>query len=160
MLLKWLRKAGDEGKRPFLPQPTGVPEVRSAAVKAANDCVVQDPLQWVQHVPSGKRRKTEYYAYSAPERLEIAQYAADNGVARAARHFSSVLDHPVNESTIRAMKKQYIQKTKQCPSEAPLASLPRKKRGARFPLVTTSIVWFMPTFTNLGKQLELSLCPL
>ena len=27
------------------------------------------------------------------------------------------------------MKKQYIQKIKQCPSEAPLASLPRKKRG-------------------------------
>ena len=56
MLLEWLRKAGDEEKRPCLPQPTGVPGVRPAAVKAANDCVVQDPLQRVQHVPSGKRR--------------------------------------------------------------------------------------------------------
>ena len=56
MLLKWLRKAGDEEKRPCLPQSTGVPGVRPAAVKAANDCVVQDLLQRVQHVPSGKRK--------------------------------------------------------------------------------------------------------
>ncbi len=56
MLLKLLRKAGDEEKRPCLPQPTGIPGVRPSAVKAANDCVVQDPLQRVQHVPSGKRR--------------------------------------------------------------------------------------------------------
>ena len=41
------------------PQHTGVPGVRPAAVKAANDCVVQDPLQRVQHVPSGKRRKKQ-----------------------------------------------------------------------------------------------------
>ena len=38
------------------PQSTGVPGVRPAAVKAANDCVVQDPLQRVQHVSSGKRK--------------------------------------------------------------------------------------------------------
>ena len=37
MLLKWLRRAGDEEKRPCLPRSNGVPGLRSSAMKAAND---------------------------------------------------------------------------------------------------------------------------
>ena len=51
--------------------------------------------------------------YSASKRLSITRYASNHGVARAARHFSSVLSHPVNESTVRSMQKKYLQKIKQ-----------------------------------------------
>ncbi len=67
--------------------------------------------------------------YSVPERLSIARYASDHGVARAARHFSSVLSHPVNKSKVRSMQKKYLQKIKQQSCEVSLVSLPRRKRG-------------------------------
>ena len=76
-----------------------------------------------------RKRESEYYVYSASERLSIAHYASDHGVARAARHFSSVLSHPVNESTVRSMQKKYLQKIKQQSGKVPLVSLPRQKRG-------------------------------
>ena len=55
------------------------------------------PLQRERHAPAAKRRKTENHVYSPSQRRELARYAAENGVIRAARHFSSVLGHSVND---------------------------------------------------------------
>ena len=71
---------------------------------------------------TASEKESEYYVYSASERLSIARYASDHGVARAARHFSSVLSHSVNESTVRSMQKKYVQKIKQQSGEVPLVS--------------------------------------
>ena len=127
-LLNWLRKAGDVERTSCLPQPTDVPGLPSKTVKAANDCVSLEEGPPTR-ADRKRKRESEYYVYSASERLSIARYASDHGVARAARHFSSVLSHPGNESTVRSMQKKYLQKIKQQSGEVPLVSLPRQKRG-------------------------------
>ena len=40
----------------------------------------------------------------------IGKYAAENGATRAAKHYSAVWGIPINESTARRLKSQYLEK--------------------------------------------------
>ena len=106
-LLNWLRKAGYVERRPCLPQPTDVPGLPSTTVRLQMIVCQEGPPTRADR--KGKR-ESEYYVYTASERFIIARYASDHAVARAARHFSSVLSNPLSESTVRSMKKKYLQK--------------------------------------------------
>ena len=50
-----------------------------------------------------------YYRYSPSVRAEIGKYAAQHGVAAAARFYSQKLDHIVSETTASSLKKAYLQ---------------------------------------------------
>ena len=65
----------------------------------------------VPHQQSLKRKRGKYNHYSAEHRYKMAKYAVENGVMKASKHFSKVLGKPVNESSIRTMKKSYILKS-------------------------------------------------
>lgn len=77
-----------------------------------------------------KRRK--YNKYS---RAKIGKYAAENGASRAARHYSKVMGVVINESTVRKMKSEYLEKLKTVKDVVPAAgvdvvpSLPTKHQG-------------------------------
>ena len=50
----------------------------------------------------------KYNTYMPQQRAEIGKYAAEYGNTRAAKHFSTVLDCKILESTARRLKKEYI----------------------------------------------------
>lgn len=59
----------------------------------------------------------------------MAKYAVENGVMKASKHFSKVLGKPVNESSIRTMKKSYILKKVTTESDEFQDGLQCDKRG-------------------------------
>ncbi|WAR07101.1 hypothetical protein MAR_017059 [Mya arenaria] len=56
---------------------------------------------------SGKRKR-EYSSNDEETRAKIARYAVDNGVAKAARRFTSDLNRKVIETTVRSMRDRYV----------------------------------------------------
>ena len=73
-----------------------LPEAKSVAKQSANKSVEKELLV----IGSRKRKRGQY-------RCNIARYAIENGNSRAAKHFSSVLERSVNESTVRGIKTAY-----------------------------------------------------
>ena len=59
-----------------------------------------------------KRSKTAYTSYFTDDRACIGKYAAEHGPTKASRHFSSLLERPVLESTSCLLKKQYLMELK------------------------------------------------
>ena len=58
------------------------------------------------------KARGKYNVYTSEERAAIGKYAAENGAARASRHFPKVFGN-VNESTARRLKVEYLQKVKE-----------------------------------------------
>ena len=87
-----IEKVEEEEKQPCLPQPTDVPGVCLAVVNAANECdMTRSPTEGaISNGGKPPRPRVEYNMYSASEQLNIAQYATDHGVARAARHLAYI----------------------------------------------------------------------
>ena len=75
----------------------------------------------------------KYNTYTPQQRAEIGKYAAEYGNTRAAKHFSTVLDCKISESTARRLKKEYLQalaETSNGESRGHVVdSLPRKSQG-------------------------------
>ena len=61
----------------------------------------------------------------------IGKYAAENGATRAAKHYSAVWGIPINESTARRLKSQYLEKLRK-------ESLERRKKLAESQKASTS----------------------
>ena len=77
---------------------------------------------------AGKRKRVEYSNYDSPQRAKIAKYACEHGNASAVRHFAKILGKPINESTARSMKKQYLRELDHSPDRI-LTELPKCKTG-------------------------------
>ena len=105
-----------------------LPDAESPAERSANKCV-QNELSL--STPSRKRKRGEYGEYSPETRYKIARYAIENGNSRAARHFSSVLDKNINESTVRGFKVAFNRRRNLDKDfeQSQLVSLPRSPRG-------------------------------
>lgn len=77
--------------------------------------------------PKGRRKRGTYGRYNEKQRLEIATYTCDNGPAKSSRHFTALFGHPVNESTVRAIRYAYRKKLRT--ANEPMTSLPKMKTG-------------------------------
>ena len=122
MLRRWLKSSCETPHDEYLPNPCLTPE-KSVEISAANGAVVQAVSK------SLKRKRGKYNHYSAEQRYKMAKYAVENGVMKASKHFSKVLGKPVNESSIRTMKKSYILKKVTTESDEFQDGLPCNKRG-------------------------------
>ena len=80
----------------------------------------------------------KYNEYTAEERARIGKYAAENGPARAVRHFSHLLGRTIPETTARRLKAEYlasVRSAKACPgpslsiSDATVTELPKMSAG-------------------------------
>lgn len=91
--------------------------------KAANEAVFEilSPKRGV------KRKRESYGHYDSEQRAKIAKHACEHGNASAVRHFSKVLERSINESTVRYIKKQYLETVKN--TETNVVTLPAGKRG-------------------------------
>ena len=62
--------------------------------------------------PVLKRSKTAYTSYFAEDRACIGKCAAEHGSTKVSRHFSSLFERPVPESTACLLKTQYLMELK------------------------------------------------
>ena len=88
-ILNWMRN-GKLGIKPpnspILPYPIREDDMGTAQVTTACNEEVEAVLTTLK-----KRKRGEYSAYSPGTRAKIARYAINNGPAKAARHFFTVL---------------------------------------------------------------------
>ena len=101
--------------------------VSPPAIRAANKEVMD--MEITEH---GKRKLHKKINDSL--RAKIAQYTLKNGNAAAVRKSSKEFNTPLNESTVRSLKKSYVtaqeaRKRKMGEVDIVLESLPPKKRG-------------------------------
>ena len=117
-----------------LPDPAGPlsADIPPPAIRQAN----LDVLSVEKRDASAKTRaRGSYGRLTDKQRAQIGKYASENGNAAAVRRFSKELDRPLNESTVRSIKKNYYQELGKKRSsgdsldEAAVTSLPPKKRG-------------------------------
>ena len=102
--------------------------ITPAAIQEAN----KEVLKATENAERGKRKL--YKKISDSMRAEIGWYALENGNAASVRKFSKSFDTPLNESTVRSLKKSYVKardmkKREMGEDDVVLESLPPKKRG-------------------------------
>ena len=121
----------------LLPSSGSVPSLMPESLREANKRVAS---LCEETSPVPKRSKTAYTSYSAEDRACIGKYAAEHGPTKASRHFSSLFERPVPESTAHLLKKQYLMelKNKRRDGDIPeVKSLPTKVCGCPLLLGST-----------------------
>ena len=100
-----------------------VPGLTEEEVERANEEVKR-----VIEQKSGRRAK--YNDYTPQQRANIGKYAAEHGPTRASHYFTKVLGKDVPESTVRRLRKEYLQKLKLTDNEDPqVVTLPKHSQG-------------------------------
>lgn len=94
--------------RYFKRVPTEATSLTEAELQHANDEVTRVLEEGSS--TSGKRGK--YNDYTPEERAKIGKYAAENGPARAVRHFSKTMSKKLPETTARRLKSAYLAEMK------------------------------------------------
>ena len=109
------------------PPPPGLPDPNDEdTIQGALECAAINDA--IGAVPKTRKRGS-YGILDEEDRLKIARYAIELGPAKTARHFSSLLCHPINESTVRSIRNKYQQRRQKDASVSTLSTLPREKRG-------------------------------
>ena len=124
-LYGWLRSGREKSLSTILPAPT------DSSTSAANE--------GVEEVLKKKRRKRGKYNYYEPElRAKIAKHACQHGNKSAVVKYSKDLGHSVSESSVRNIKKAYLDKLKTVQDPNDIISLPRATLGR--PLLLGEVV--------------------
>ena len=115
-LVQWLRKEKERS--------CPLPPADSEATSSANNEVEKA-------VTACKRAKKRgaYVRYSDQQRAKIGRYAAEYGNKASADKFSRELGMNVSESSVRNMKKRYMQELLEQPDPDKIACLPHASRG-------------------------------
>ena len=93
-------------------QTSKVPGLTEKEVKQANE--------EVKRVIEQKLRIRTKYNYYTPQKMaKISKCAAEHGPTRASNYFTKVLGKDVSKSTVRRLKKKYLQKLKLTDNEDP-----------------------------------------
>ena len=133
-MYKWLAKANphlegryEKPKLPGLPDPNSeTSDCAARSFERANEAVTAELMQGGE---SARKKRGKYHEYDAESRAKMAKYACDNGVVKAARHFSEALGHPVNKSTIQSIQKKYKRTLQQVHASEKVLTLPKEPRG-------------------------------
>lgn len=127
---KYLYKLTDNGEKIPIgaPPPVGLPDARNAKSFVESKEIISANTE-VSTALKEKRgvKRGQYAVYDEVLRSKIGRYATMNGNSAAVKHFTSELGRPVSESTIRSIKKQYVEAFKQ--AKADVKTLPHGNRG-------------------------------
>ena len=112
-----------------LPDPTGPlsSSLPSSAIEEANAAVTS-----ARQEEATKAKRGSYLKLSNELKAKIGKHASENGNSAAARHFSKVLGKELNPSTIRGLKKVYLEemsRKRKAGEDMTITSLPAKRRG-------------------------------
>ena len=83
-------------------------------------------------IAKASKKRGSYGHFDAKTRAAMGKCSCENGVVAAARYYSKALHRPVNESTVRYIKKAYLEeqsRMRRAENDTAIASLPTKKRG-------------------------------
>ena len=123
-LLRYMKAIGS------LPDPRGSlsHSILTQAIAEAN--------KEVEKVMAGDKltKRGSYTKYSAADCAKIGKYACQHGAAAAARHFTRKFKKTVSESTVKSIKKGYIEEVLKRPREddgEELTAFPAKKHGRK-----------------------------
>ena len=138
--------------------PATVPSLSRKELRETNAAVKSS------HATSKIRGK--YSDYTPEDRAKIGKYAAENGPARAVRHFSSVLGMKVPETTARRLKSEYLLKIKEVHvigdenANPVVTSLPTKRQGRPLLLsqdLDQSVQTYISSLRDLGGVVSTSI---
>lgn len=90
-----------------------LPNAEDAFTSAANKEVTKE----IGTAANKRMKRGPYTQYSDETRAKIARYASEHGNKAAVIKFSRELEKPLPESTVRNMKKIYLQKLKEEPDK-------------------------------------------
>lgn len=126
-LLRYLKRVDG------LPDPKG-PLTSSISAQAIAEANKEVQKAMGQNSVTGKKRGS-YKKYTATQRSEIGKYSCQHGAAATARHFSMKLGSKVSESTVKSIKKAYLEELRKRPRTddggEPISALPVKKCGRK-----------------------------
>ena len=111
-----------------LPDPRGSLSTNMCreAIAAAN--------QEVQKELNATKKCGQYKKYTPAQRSAIGKYSCLHGAAAAAKHFSKLWGSKICDSTVKSIKKAYLQEMRKRPRSddgEEIAALPTKKRGRK-----------------------------
>ena len=153
-LLRYLKRKrpGDEITLPRV-EDCNSASISKKELEAANKEVKKILLSKGESKARGK-----YNVYTSEERAAIGKYAAENGAARASRHFSKVFGN-VNESTARRLKVEYLQKVKETSKEdncdMPVVKALATKQQGRPLLLGKNLDTAVQEFVNATRKVGL-----
>ena len=110
------------------------------------------------HHRKGKKKKRGHYnVYSADQRAKIGQYAQEHGIMPAVRKFRNEFDRPLQDSSVRSMRKAYMEARKHLPDEdVEVTELPTKERGRPLMLgeYDSEVVEYVEALKRNGVQIN------
>ena len=93
-------------------KPDALPDLQGSLSKNLHPAAITSAshlmLEVKERARTKKKTRGEFHKFSATVRARIGQYACENGIAAAARRFSHKLEKPVNKSTVRGIKSDYL----------------------------------------------------
>ena len=112
------------------------PPLPEGQMGSSTSAVNQIVVEQVVLQDKRRRKRGSYHHYDAKVRLKIAKHAHENGNKSAAIKFTQELGHPVSESSMRNMKKLYMERLNSGLDPSAITSLPHATLGR--PLLLTS----------------------
>ena len=110
------------------------------------------------HHRRGKKKKRGHYnVYTADQRARIGQYAQEHGIMPAVRKFRNEFDRPLQDSSVRSMRKAYVEARRHLPDEeVELTELPTKDRGRPLMLgeYDSEVVEYVEALKRNGVQIN------
>ena len=80
------------------------------------------------------KKRGQYKKYTSVQRSEIGKYSCQLGAAAAAKHFSRIWGSKISDSTVKSIKKAYLEELRKRPRSEDgeeITALPAKKRGRK-----------------------------
>ena len=111
--------------------------------------------------------REKYNGYSPEQRAQIGKYAAENGPTRASRHFSTLWNMDIPESSVRRLKSEYLSKVKELRARAEendvpsVTSLPTKPQGRPLMLgkvFDTAVQDYVTAMRAVGGVVNTNIC--
>jgi hypothetical protein len=119
----------------YLKPIDGLPDPRGSLSTTVSREAIAAANQEVQKELNATRKKRgQYKKYTPEQRSAIGRYSSQHGAAAAAKHFSRLWESKISESTVKSIKKGYLEELRKRPRADDgegIVALPTKKRGRK-----------------------------
>ena len=118
----------------YLKPIDGLPDPRGSLSTTLFREAIAAANQEVQKELNATKKRGQYKKYTPAQRSAIGKYSCLHGAAAAAKHFSKLWGSKICDSTVKSIKKAYLQEMRKRPRSddgEEIAALPTKKRGRK-----------------------------
>ena len=117
----------------YMTPTNGLPDPRGSLSTTISRQAIAAANQEIQKELNAKKRG-QYKKYTPAQRSAIGKYSSQHGAAAAAKHFSRLWGSKISASTVKSIKKAYLEELRKRPRSddgEELTALPTKKRGRK-----------------------------